>query len=109
MIENKIDELFSTIEESPEYQSYKEIGNILSRDKEINKLIKEIKELQQKSVNLEYNHNPSYKEIDKVIEEKVKLLNSNPVYQEYLRVMNNFNDILSSSTKNIEDYINSKI
>lgn len=109
MIENKIDELFDTIESSKEYQAYLNIGEILEKDEEINSLINEIKTLQQKSVRLEEQGNIEYKEIDKIIEDKVKLLNSKPIYQEYLRRMNEFNDILSESSNNIEKYINEKI
>lgn len=109
MIENKIDNLFNAIKESKEYQAYLEIGDVLNKDEEIKSLVKEIKELQKESVNLEYKGDDSYKEIDKTIEEKVKLLNNKPHYQEYLKRMNNFNDILSESSNNIESYINSKI
>ena len=109
MIEKKIDELFETINNSAEYQSYLNIGKVLEQDEEINNLIKQIKELQQKSVRLEEAGKPEYKEIDKIIEEKVKLLNSKPIYQEYLRRMNEFNDIIAMSSNQIEKYINSKI
>ncbi len=109
MIENKINELFETIQDSKEYQAYLNIGAVLEQDEEINKLVAEIKKLQQKSVQLEYHHDPSYKEVDQEIEEKVNLLNSKPVYQEYLRRMNEFNDILAMSSSNIEKYVNSKI
>lgn len=105
----KIDELFNTIKNSSEYKSYKKISNILSKDKEIMDTINKIKELQRKSVKLEYNNDSSYKEIDKQIEEYVSILNSNPIYKEYLRTMDNFNDIISIVTYNIEEYINSKI
>lgn len=109
MINQKIDELFDAINESPEYNAYKNIGEVLEKDEEINELIKEIKELQQKSVHLEEAGNDEYKEIDKIIEEKVALLNSKPIYQEYLRRMNEFNDILAMSSNQIEKFINSKI
>ena len=72
-------------------------------------MIKEIKSLQQESVQLEYQNDMRYKEIDKVIEEKVNILNNKPIYQEYLRRVNEFNDILAMSSSNIEEYINSKI
>ena len=55
MIESKIDELFNTILDSKEYKAYLNIGEVLKEDEEINKLIKEIKALQKKSVYLEYN------------------------------------------------------
>lgn len=109
MIENKLDELFSAIESSNEYQAYLNIGRVLENDEEINSLVTEIKELQQKSVRLEEQGNQEYKEIDKLIEEKVKLLNSKPIYQEYLRRMNEFNDIIAESSNTIEKYVNDKI
>ncbi len=109
MIENKIDELFQAIQDSKEYQSYLNIGNVLKEDEEINTLVSEIKKLQQQSVRLEEQGNEEYKEIDKEIDNKVELLNSKPVYQEYLRRMNEFNDILAMSSSQIEQYINSKI
>ena len=69
----------------------------------------EIKDLQKKSVRLEEAGNLEYKEVDKVIEDKVKLLNSKPIYQEYLRRMNEFNDVITESSNQIEKYINDKI
>ena len=109
MINNKIDELFETIESSPEYKAYLNIGEVLEKDDEINTLVKEIKELQQKSVRLENEGNYEYKNIDKIIEEKVSILNSKPIYKEYLRRMNEFNDILAESSNTIEKYINDKV
>lgn len=109
MIDRSIEELFSAIENSSEYKKYKEIKELLDQDKEICKMIDKIKVLQKKSVNLEYNNDIRYKEIDKEIEELVNELNSRPIYKEYLRLMNNFNDILSESSFNIEKYINDKI
>lgn len=109
MIENKINELFDAITSSKEYLAYQNIGTVIENNEEINTLVNEIKMLQQKSVELEYKNDPSYKEIDKEIEEKVTKLNSIPVYQEYLRRMDEFNDIISESSSTIEKYINSKI
>lgn len=109
MIQNKIDELFCTIKNSKEYKAYQEIGELLNDNEEVNTLVNEIKKLQQESVRLEEENNPRYKEIDKVIEEKVNVLNSIPVYQEYLRRMDEFNDVIASSKDNIEKYINDKV
>lgn len=109
MIENKIDELFQAIQDSEEYQAYLNIGEVLAGDKEINTLVAEIKKLQQKSVQLEYKGDNTYKDVDIEIEKKVSLLNSKPIYQEYLRRMNEFNDVLAMSSSNIEKYVNSKI
>ena len=109
MIENKIDDLFHAINNSKEYQAYLNIGSVLEQDEEINQLVNTIKQLQQESVQLEYLQDTSYKEVDKEIEKYVHLLNSKPIYQEYLRRMEEFNDILAMSSSNIEKYINSKI
>ena len=105
----KVEELFQTITSSEEYKSYEEIKKILENDQEIKSLINTIKKLQQESVKLEYNKNDKYKEIDKQIKEKINKLNSIPLYKEYIRRMNELNDILSESSFQIEKYINSKI
>ena len=100
MINDKINDLFDAIYQSDEYKKYLEIGRLLENNKEIKELIDDIKKLQQKSVKLEYNNNLEYK-VDK--------LNSIPIYREYLKRMNTFNNILSESSNNIEKYINDKI
>ena len=105
----KIDELFQTIISSNEYKSYEEINKILENNKEITSLVNTIKKLQKESVKLEYNKDVKYKEIDKQIKEKINKLNSIPLYKEYIRRMNELNDILSESSFQIEKYINSKI
>ena len=102
-------ELFQAIQESSEYRSYLNIGSVIEQDDEIVSLVNEIKRLQQKSVELEYNHDEGYKEIDKEIDKKVDDLNSRPIYQEYLRRMNEFNNILAESSNQIEKYVNSKV
>lgn len=109
MIQTKIDELFQAINNSKEYQTYLKIESILENNHEIKQLVSEIKKLQQKSVNLEYQNDERYKKVEEEIAEKVKLLNSKPIYQEYLRRMNELNDILAESSSQIEKYINSKI
>ncbi len=102
-------ELFQAIQESKEYQSYLNIGSVIEQDDEIVSLVNEIKKLQQKSVELEYHHDEKYKEIDREIESKVQDLNNRPIYQEYLRRMDEFNDIIAESSNQIEKYVNSKI
>ena len=109
MIDKTLDELFETIEASKEYQSYLEIGSVIEKNKEVNNLMQEIKELQKKSVRLEESGDEEYKEVDKLIDEKVKYLNSIPIYQEYLRRMKEFNNCLTESSNTIEKYINDKI
>jgi len=109
MIDNKIEELFNIIKESIEYKDYIEIKSKLEKDEYINNLIKEIKKLQQEATKLEYNEDIRYIEIDNKIQEKVDILNSNILYQEYLKKMKILNNILSKSSKIIENYVNDKI
>ena len=109
MIDKTLDELFEAIETSKEYQSYLEIGRVIEKNKEVNELIKEIKDLQKKSVRLEETGNDEYKNVDKLIDKKVKCLNSIPIYQEYLRRMEEFNSCLTESSNTIEKYINDKV
>ena len=108
-MENKLEELFNSIENSSLYKEYKQMEDILSKDKSIKKQIEEIKQLEQEATHLEHIGDPKYKEIDEQIKEKAVLLNSNPVYQEYLSRMDDFNDELAASSKMISDYINEKV
>lgn len=109
MINNSVNDLFESINNSKEYQDYLKIKEVLEKDQNIISLIEEIKVLQQESVNLEFNGDEKYKEIDKVIEEKANILNNNPTYQEYLNKIEDFNNILTTSSKMLENYVKDKI
>ena len=109
MINDSIDTLFESIKNSKEYNEYLNISNVISKSDELNGLINEIKKLQKESVNLEYSGDIRYKEVDNEIEKRVEVLNSNPLYKEYLRRMDSLDNILSESSYTIEKYINEKI
>ncbi len=109
MLENSIEKLFRAIEESAEYLEYKEITSILKENKELNDLIDEIKSLEKEATNLEYHKDIKYKEIDKLIAEKVQILNNNAIYREYLEKLKRFNDTLKVSSALIEEYIDEKV
>ncbi len=106
---NKIEELFHSIKESTEYKEYIKITEKIDKNKEIKEIVNHIKKLQQEAVNLEYKKNIKYKEINKQAEQKIKELNTIPLYKEYTRRINALNDILAESSNQIEKYINSKI
>lgn len=108
-LKGKVADLFKAIEESDEYRSYMDICRVIEGNEDVKLLVKEIKKLQQESVQLEYKKDASYKDIDKVIDEKVCELNSIPVYQEYIRRMDELNDMLAASSFQLEKYINDKI
>lgn len=109
MIDNSIEELFTSINDSPEYQEYKKISSILNDNIEVKTLIEEIKTLQKEATKLEYNNDDKYMEVDKVIAEKTKLLNNNTYYQEYLSKLKKFNTMLLASSSLIEEYIDEKV
>ncbi len=108
-MENKLEELFNSIENSSLYKEYKKMDDILSKDENIKKSIDEIKELEQEATHLEHIGDPRYKEVDELIKKKADILNSNPIYQEYLNKMDEFNDELAISSKMINDYVEEKI
>lgn len=109
MIESSIENLFTEINNSNEYKEYINIVNILKENKEINKLIEEIKSLEKKATKLEYEKNKEYIKIDKQIEEKTKILYNNKDYQEYLSKLKTFNNTLLVSSSLLDEYIEEKV
>lgn len=109
MIESSIENLFTEINNSNEYKEYINIVNILKENKEVNNLIEEIKTLEKKATKLEYEKNKKYIEIDKQIEEKTKVLNSNKEYQEYLSKLKAFNNTLLASSSLLDEYLEEKV
>lgn len=108
-MENKLEELFEAVESSFEYTEYKKIRSVLEKDEAVTDLIEEIKALQKKSTFLEYNGDLKYKEIDETIKIKVNELNNKQSYIEYLNRVEEFNNLLTSSSNIIESYVNEKI
>lgn len=109
MINNSLEELFNSIENSKLYKDYKKMEDILSKDSEIKDLLDEIKELEKEATILEYEGNPKYLEVDELIKEKADILNNKQVYIEYLNKMDEFNNELSMSSKMIESYVSEKV
>lgn len=105
MINSSLEELFNSIENSSLYKEYKKMENILNKDTNIKSILEEIKELEKEATYLEYIGDERYKELDEQIKEKAEVLNENPIYQEYLNKMDEFNDELSASSKMIENYV----
>lgn len=109
MINNSLEELFNSIENSDLYKEYKKMSDILGKDKEIRKLIDEIKELEKKATYLENIGDDKYKEVDEEIKRKADVLNNKHIYQEYLEKMDEFNNELAMSSKMIEKYVSEKV
>ena len=109
MINNSLEELFNSIENSSLYKEYLKMKDILNKDSEIKILIDEIKELEKQATYLEYIGDNKYIEIDEEIKRKTDILNNKQVYQEYLNKMEEFNDELAISSKMIEKYVEEKV
>lgn len=106
---NSLEELYNSIENSTYYKEYKKITNILEQDSEINNLINEIKDLEKEATLLEYKKDSKYKEVDKIIKEKINILNNNQLYIDYLNKMEELNSILKESSNIIEKYLEENI
>lgn len=92
---NKMNDLFNRIEDSNEYKEYKKIGKIIEQDSSISALLQEIKDLQKEAALLEANDDVRYKEINNVIDDKVKELYNNKNYVKYLDEIKKFNEYMS--------------
>lgn len=109
VINQSLEELFYSIENSKLYKEYKKMEDILSKDSNIRTMIDEIKELEKMATMLEESGDLEYKNIDKMIEEKSHILESNPIYQEYMVRMNELNEELANSSYMINSYIDEKV
>lgn len=109
VMNNSLEELFNSIENSSLYKEYLKMRDILDKDSEIKELLDEIKELEKEATYLEFIGDEKYKELDEEIKQKADILNNKQVYQEYLNRMDEFNDELATSSKMIEKYVEEKV
>lgn len=109
MIESKIAELFQTIENSLEYQNYHKLKQAVSHNPAITQKIQAIKKLQQEATNLEYHHDDSYKELDKIKDQELSNLNKITLYQEFLNAKQELEELLKMSSTMIESYFQDKV
>lgn len=97
-IKKDIDGLFETIEDSKIYKEYLSVKKQLSKNTEIMKIIEEIKRYQKILVNNK----------DKIIEKELSKLydklNSYPIYQSYLDVLEELNNELTNIKILFENY-----
>lgn len=105
-IEKEIDKLIYMIEHSTIYIEYLHLLKQVEKNKDINRLVKTIKKLQQKAVKEEYHkNNDKVKKLDKEIEIKIKALYEIPLYQEYIEKAERLNDLIIKIKKMIQDYL----
>ncbi len=103
----EIDALIDLIKKSKIYTNYQHITKQMDKSKDINRLINEIKKLQKKAVSEEHNGNElELKKTETIIEGVKKELDDIPLYQEYLFVVGELNDMISNIRNTIENVIN---
>lgn len=101
----KVDELVDLLKNSKDYQRYLYLSNEMKKNNSLMKLIKDIKTLEKRRVNLEYR-NESTKDIDLEIDNKKQELNEYPTYVEYNYLQEDLNNTFQSIRSILEQNIN---
>ena len=98
---DKIDEIISIIENSIDYQKYLSLKESIKNNKELTKLINEVRILQQ-----DYLHKKVEK---KVLDKKTKELNDDPLYREYINTLSEINNIYKIIETSLNNYFQTKM
>ena len=99
-IKDKVSEIIDYITKSSSYQNYLKTKELLSKDEKLNSLIKDIKLYQKQIVN-----NPLQKEeLELKIKNNLKILENNYLYHEYLRYLEEINNMLVIFENKINKY-----
>lgn len=100
-----VNELKGNILKSDEYLNFKKSEKNLDNNKEINKIITDIKKLQQQIIKKEDKQVDSNKE-EIELQSLYKELETYNDYIEYKKNARIFNDLITNIQKNFEDYFN---
>ena len=96
----KVDELLSLIKESPIYQKYLLLQEKMENNIELKSLINEVRSLQKEIVN-------GYHKED-ILNEKMKLLEDNPLYREYNNTLSEINNLFTIIENTLNNYFDKK-
>lgn len=102
-IEEKMNDIVSCIKNSHEYKKCLEIKKQMTQSEELNQLIKDIKNLQQKYIKT--NEDLIKQELDN----KQKRLEQIPIYCEYNRYLEKVNEKLEFIKETFNDYFYQKL
>ena len=105
---SKVDEIVKYIEESDDYRKYKEIEKKLENNSEIMDKVNSIKSIQKEIVKLEVEKK-DISDLEKAIEDILSILNTCPIYQEYIYLQEDLNNTFQSIKNIIETYINDNL
>ncbi len=98
---DKVEEIIKSIEDSSLYQKYLDLKKQIDNNKELTKLINEVKVLQKDIV----HHVKKKEDLDKKMEE----LNSHPLYREYSNTLYEINNTFSIVESSINNYFYKKL
>lgn len=101
----KTEELIDTIKKSNDYQEYLRIKQIIKNDKEIMELIDNVKSLQKRIVKEQIKNN-DISNLEQQIEEKLKKLDSFPIYNEFNNLQYDINNCMQIIKNTIENHLN---
>lgn len=102
-----IDDIIKEIKEHPSYKKYELLHNELKNNKEINKLVEEVKSYQKELVLAKYNNNEELvKEIDSKIGLLLTKLEDYPIYIEYVNIQEDLNNTFQLLKEQLEIVIN---
>ena len=92
---SKIDEIVKYIEESDTYKRYKDIEKKLENDSDIMDNVNRVKSIQKEIVKLEFEKK-DISNLEKEIEDILSVLNTYPIYQEYIYLQEDLDNTFQS-------------
>ncbi len=104
-ITSKTEELVASIKNSEDYKEYIELRDLMSKDKDILRLIEEVKSLQKKIIKKEYNREDTTLLKDELIK-KQEQLEMYPIYCEYNDLQSKLNVEIQVIKDTLEVLIN---
>lgn len=97
----KVDELLLSVEKSSDYQKYLMLQEKIKKNKEVTRLINEVRVLQK-----DVTHHLDKRDL---LEEKQKELEDNPLYREYQNVVAEINNTFAVIEGTINNYFYHKL
>lgn len=104
---NKIDDLVDTIKSSDEYKRYLELEDKVKNNKEIMSLINEVKDIEKSIVNSKSKKDTE--SLKKELDNKLTKLESYPLYNEYIELQEEFNNLFGTIKDKLNNYFEDKI
>ncbi len=104
---NKVDDLVNTIKSSDEYKRYLELEDKVKNNKEIMSLINEVKDIEKSIVNSKSKKDTE--SLKKELDNKLSKLEDYPLYNEYIELQEEFNNLFGTIKDKLNKYFEDKI